>query len=350
MSCEQSGKTELWDFVYLRFFFGQKNMPKRKRDCLNEMPLEDPATMCHPSELSRTRVECLHDTLKLFRKNKDKYLRRATRNLVRWSHNQQSSGDDTILICMEEDSLTAVASLTRQYGTIFACLNMANSTYPGGAYTLGHPAQEENIFRRTDAHFSLTNAVLTRNQGGVVVYTEEMQHLINADEGRVYFSKTPLICIKGKEDGSMPNLGYELLKKNDIFSFYELRSAAVNANKVKKNLWSFHKIKETMTQRIHAQFRTLIENKVRHVVLSAFGCGAFGNDAFMVANIYKDAIGVYKDNFSVIAFAIYYAGVGVNNYDIFSNVLISQKSSTNEHTEEIDKSGDYPSEDKTDRL
>ena len=148
----------------------------------------------------------------------------------------------------------------------------------------------------------------------------------------------------------MPNLGYELLKKNDIFSFYELRSAAVNANKVKKNLWSFHKIKETMTQRIHAQFRTLIENKVRHVVLSAFGCGAFGNDAFMVANIYKDAIGVYKDNFDVIAFAIYYAGVGVNNYDIFSNVLISQKSSTNEHTEEIDKSGDYPSEDKTDRL
>ena len=38
----------------------------------------------------------------------------------------------------------------------------------------------------------------------------------------------------------------------------------------------------------------------------------------MVANIYKDAIGVYKDNFSVIAFAIYYSGCGVNNYDIFS--------------------------------
>ena len=70
----------------------------------------------------------------------------------------------------------------------------------------------------------------------------------------------------------------------------------------------------------------------------------------MVANIYKEAIGVYKDNFDVIAFAIYYAGVGVNNYDIFSNVLISQKSSTNEHTEEIDKSVDYPSEDKKDRL
>ena len=148
----------------------------------------------------------------------------------------------------------------------------------------------------------------------------------------------------------MPNLGYELLKKKDIFSFYELRSAAVNANKVKKNLWSSHKIKEVVTRLIHAQFRTLIDNNVRHVFLSAFGCGAFGNDAFMVANIYKDAIGVYKDNFSVIAFAIYYAGVGLNNYDIFSNILISPNSSSNEHTEEIDKYSDYPSEDKTDRL
>ena len=248
---------------------------------------------------------------------------------------------------VNEHGACVISSSTSWFGDMRDSLSMANSTYPGGAYTLCHPAQEENIFRRTDAHFSLTNAVLTRNQGGVVVYTEEMQHLINADEGRVYFSKTPLICIKGKEDGSMPNLGYELLKKNDIFSFYELRSAAVNANKVKKNLWSFHKIKETMTQRIHAQFRTLIENKVRHVVLSAFGCGAFGNDAFMVANIYKDAIGVYKDNFSVIAFAIYYAGCGVNNYDVFSKILIPE-SSRDDDTQEIDKESDYPySEDET---
>ena len=105
----------------------------------------------------------------------------------------------------------------------------------------------------------------------------------------------------------MPNLGYmyKLLKKEDIFSFCELRSAAVNANKVKKNVWNCHKIKEIMTRRIHAQLRTLIDNNVRHVALSAFGGGAFGTDESMVTNVYKYAIGVYKDNFSVIAFAIY---------------------------------------------
>ena len=67
----------------------------------------------------------------------------------------------------------------------------------------------------------------------------------------------------------------------------------------------------------------------------------------MVANIYKDAIGVYKDNFSVIAFAIYYAGCGVNNYDVFSKILIPE-SSRDDDTQEIDKESDYPySEDET---
>ena len=85
--------------------------------------------------------------------------------------------------------------------------------------------------------------------------------------------KVPLICIKGKEDVNMPNLGYELLKKEDIFSFYSMSySYAVNSNEEK----NCKKIKEFMTRRIHAQCRTLIDNNVRHVVFSAFGCSREG--------------------------------------------------------------------------
>ena len=69
-------------------------------------------------------------------------------------------------------------------------------------------------------------------------------------------------------------------------------------------------------------------------------CGAFGNDASMVAHICKDAIGVYKDNFNGIAFAIYYAGRGVNNYEIFTNILIPN--SRDEDAQEVDKESDYP--------
>jgi hypothetical protein len=45
--------------------------------------------------------------------------------------------------------------MTREYGKTFACLNMANAYSPGGGYADGMVAQEENMFRRTDCHFSL---------------------------------------------------------------------------------------------------------------------------------------------------------------------------------------------------
>ena len=46
--------------------------------------------------------------------------------------------------------------LTKVYGETFAVLNMANAYFPGGGYDEGMPAQEENMFRRTDCHFAVT--------------------------------------------------------------------------------------------------------------------------------------------------------------------------------------------------
>ena len=38
------------------------------------------------------------------------------------------------------------AGLTRKYGVTFASLNMANAYCPGGGYTDGMVAQEENMY------------------------------------------------------------------------------------------------------------------------------------------------------------------------------------------------------------
>ena len=76
-----------------------------------------------------------------------------------------------------------------------------------------------------------------------------------------------------------------------------------------------------MTARIAAQLDTLIENDVKHAVLGAFGCGAFGNPARQVAEIYREQISQRSASFSVIAFAIFHPGYGPDNYTPFKEVF-----------------------------
>lgn len=56
---------------------------------------------------------------------------------------------------------------------------------------------------------------------------------------------------------------------------------------------------------------------VRHAVLSAFGCGAFRNPAHHVARIYRQELQRRAAAFDVIAFGVFHAGYGPNNYEPF---------------------------------
>ncbi len=62
---------------------------------------------------------------------------------------------------------------------------------------------------------------------------------------------------------------------------------------------------------------------VRRAILSAFGCGAFGNPAIEVARIYKEVLGEpgRLDEFDHIVFAVFRAGYGPNNFSSFHEVL-----------------------------
>ena len=54
-----------------------------------------------------------------------------------------------------------------------------------------------------------------------------MTSLLSAENGRVYLdSQHPRVCIRGPEDRSRSDLGYAWLPDEDVFPFYELRSAA----------------------------------------------------------------------------------------------------------------------------
>jgi hypothetical protein len=187
---------------------------------------------------------------------------------------------------------------------------MANAYVPGGAYGEGAIAQEENMFRRTDCHFSVQPEQLDETGE---FYTADMTALISATRGLVYLDVSrPRVCIRGAEDRALPDLGYAWLPDSEIFSFYELRAAA-------QDLRDNRELDiDDARRRISAQLDTLRSYRLRHVILGAFGCGAFRNPAAIVARLYREEIERRAHDFAAITFAIFSAGYGPDNYIPFN--------------------------------
>ena len=215
-------------------------------------------------------------------------------------------------VCMFALCRDVTAQLTREFGVIFAALNMANAYVFGGGYVEGMVAQEENMFRRTDCHFSDAHFDRTRDQ-----YHADFTDLLEGRDGRVYLDASrPRVCIRRSENRTRPDLGYELLDRDDIFPFFELRAAAQDLRRGQPFDPS------ECSKRIVAQLDTLRAAGLRHAVLSAFGCGAFMNPASQVARCYHDAISQRLDSFDVIAFAVFDAGYGPrDNFDAFERAM-----------------------------
>lgn len=266
-------------------------------------------------EMARRR-EVLRETLEAFERvaPRDRFHRLADANLARWrSEAPRPSPEGLEVRVVPGDWGEVTAALTREVGERFAVLNMANAFTPGGAYVEGTAAQEENMFRRTDCHFHVTDDVY---DASIDRYRPHLTALLSAREGRVLLDlDAPRVCLRGAEDLARSDLGYRWLADDEIFSFFELRAAA-------EDLRGGRPFDEReAARRIAAQLDTLREAGVRHAVLSAFGCGAFHNPADRVAVLYRDALDARREHFTLVAFAIFAPGYGPDNHAPFAEVF-----------------------------
>jgi hypothetical protein len=261
------------------------------------------------------RRSILRETLGAFASAKPphKYQILAAENLRRWKDGARQLEPNGQVRIIAGDWGDVTQSLTKTHGVCFAVLNMANAYVPGGAYVEGAPAQEENMFRRTDCHFYVGDNEYDESRD---CYRPEMTKLITGENGLVYLDATcPRICIRGAEDRSKPDLGYPWLPEHEIFPFFELRAAAQDLRpKLRFN-------QDEARSRIAAQLDTLLDSGIRHAVLGASGCGAFRNPPRDVAKIYKEEIRSRSANFALIVFAIFGTGYGPSNYAPFVEVF-----------------------------
>jgi len=233
----------------------------------------------------------------------------ASLYIIEKDDSKKTRYDDRCLIKVEAgDWGDTTSKYTKIYQAKFAVLNMANSKKFGGGYEAGAGAQEENLFRRTTCSLDKTNV---ESNGR---YTTEMTNLINASKsGMVYLDKRKThVCFRANEGNR-----YKILDSAEYFPFYELRSAAIDTR-------SGNQFSDVECQRrIDAQFNTLISNGIKHVILSAFGCGVFGNPPDKVAQCYANAIKRIYQQFNVIIFAIYTPSISTIdvNYTQFNRVI-----------------------------
>jgi hypothetical protein len=239
----------------------------------------------------------------------DYYHKQAEKNLSRWRSQTTIQATSLIVHVIPGDWGEVTLNLTSRYGICFAVLNMANAYVPGGAYIEGAIAQEENMFRRTDCHFRISDNEYDRESD---LYKPKMTDLLSAENGCVYLDvHAPRVCVRGAEDRNRKDLGYPWLAEENIFPFFELRSSAQDL----RDGSDFSL--DNARKRIKAQFDTLKKYGIRNVVLGAFGCGAFQNPAHLIAQVYRQEIISCHSDFSIITFAIFSAGYGPDNYSPF---------------------------------
>lgn len=187
-----------------------------------------------------------------------------------------------------EDCLVAAKNLAKNGGSV-AVLNMANQFQPGGGYGYGAGAQEEDLCRRTDLLKSLPGK-----------YPNEK---VGFGEFKVLYSKGVTVFRLGREKG------YAVMPENEQFKINIISSAAYNIAKKSsrgyKNADS-HDYQDGMKQKIRCQLRAAAQNGDRQLILSAFGCGAFGNDSKRVSQFYFDVMSEeeFAKAFDTIQFAI----------------------------------------------
>lgn len=284
----------------------------------------------------------------------------AADNLESWSAAKREP--PLTVEVVKQDWGEATLAATKKYGKPYPVLNMANSLFPGGAALEGGSAQEENIWHRTSCALSLlSQGVYFDETERLFLYDNETRKLLRGQRkmdpeqleklSRLLGKKIPeayqifvnnqrQVCFRGPEvlvptdfedlgpRGSKykadSGMSFALLPEEEIFPFYEFRSAAPELVTNTNINWNDDKFLSDYTKelrrRIGAQLDTLIIHQKPHAILGAWGCGSFKNNPQIIAQIYREEIEKRASYFEHIVFPII-DKENTNNFRIFEENL-----------------------------
>ena len=192
----------------------------------------------------------------------------------------------TTQITVTNESTLAVAHRLVAAAQRPVALNFASATHPGGGFLSGARAQEESLARSSALYACLE---------GNPMYAWHRTHWTPFYTDYAIYS--PDVSVFRTDSGDLLDAPY-------LCAF--LTCPAVNATEaLQRDPTCRPAIRAAMAQRIERVLAIAAAHEHAHLILGAWGCGAFGNDPHEIAMLFRAALGgPYRGIFAAVVFAI----------------------------------------------
>ena len=180
---------------------------------------------------------------------------------------------------INEDSLSAALLIDKHFGALarnddagILVLNFANSINPGGGVRSGAKAQEEDLCRKSSLLYSLES----REAEAFYDYNREVRSYL-ASDAMILSPKVEII-----RDGEG-----NLLDETKIMAVLTCAAPMITYGKGGLDDIQYEKL---LKERIYAMIQVAVYYNYRRLILGAWGCGTFGNDAKLIARLFNEVL------------------------------------------------------------
>ena len=217
-----------------------------------------------PSEMSEAIVLTEEDIKNLIRKSTGLYPYES--KLERWKCDFFVLNRDSFTTVVNASKDATWPSGVERGSSKVLVLNFANPVEPGGGVYRGAKAQEEDLCRKSTLLVSLES----REASQYYEYHKELSSPMSSD----YMILSPNVEIFRDEEN-------KLLKDSMIVSVLSCAAPYVSRDK--------DKLEEIFYRRILGILHVAAKYEYKHLILGAWGCGEFENDAKMVSQLFYRA-------------------------------------------------------------
>ena len=186
-------------------------------------------------------------------------------------------------------------------------LNLASPVHPGDGVRRGARAQEEDLCRKS----SLLQSLESKAASKYYEYNKRLHSFMSSDA----LMLTPSVEIIKDENGA-------LLDDSIVVSVLTCAAPKVSGGKEGMSETAYRQL---VYNRIVGMLKSAAFLGYRHLILGAWGCGAYGNDASVISDLFRRALNEldyngFKENdlFSRIDFAVLDRTPALYNYKQFN--------------------------------